>query len=219
MPISRRGDYTSPSPLNSFSSLLRLELKLHRFAAHNVAKVVLPEAAVARKMVDQKLESQPFPERKQLHAHGNFAEPRLGVIAETAVVVTKVAEAEAIQMILVRRIAKRTVIRVVRRCDAQRPARPEQPMKLLHAADHIVQMLDDVNGRDAVEAIIGKRIWEFVQIDQHVGLARRIAVDADRAGLLANAAADVEHQYRHVRGPAGGLSLIRAGVRFRGNSR
>ena len=59
-------------------------------------------------------------------------------------------------------------------------------------------MLDDVNGRDAVEAIIGKRIWEFVQIDQHVGLARRIAVDADRAGLLANATADVEHQYRHV---------------------
>src|SRR5580692_6872510 len=80
-------------------------------------------------------------------------------------------------------------------------------------------MLDDVNGCDAVEAIIGKRIWEFVQIDQNVGLARRIAVDANRSGLLANSATDVERQYRHVRRHAGGVSIIRAGVRFSGNSR
>src|SRR5690348_5956150 len=45
---------------------LRREFKLHGLPAHHVTKVVLPEPPVARKMVDQKFESQPFPERKQL---------------------------------------------------------------------------------------------------------------------------------------------------------
>src|SRR5713101_200315 len=103
-------------------SLLRAEFKLHRLAAHDIAKIVLPETSIAREMIDKKLESQPFPERKQLHPDGNFPEPRLRVIAEAAVVRAKVAKAEAIQVILVRGIAERAVIGVMRRFYAQRPA-------------------------------------------------------------------------------------------------
>src|SRR5437588_9183345 len=93
------------------------EFELHGLAAHDVAEVMLPEPPVAREVVHQKLESQPLPERQQLHAHRNFPETRGRVITEAAMVRSKVAEAEAIEMILVRGIAKGTVVGIVRRLD------------------------------------------------------------------------------------------------------
>ena len=44
----------------------------------------------------------------------------------------------------------------------------------------------------AVEGAVGERIGEAVQVGEHVGAAGGIAVDADGAGLLVDAAADVE---------------------------
>src|SRR5690242_20617606 len=91
------------------------ELELHRFAAHHVAQIVFPKAAIARKCIDEQLESQPSPECKYLDADGNLLKFRFGVIAEAAVVFAEVAEAEAVQVALVRRIAERAEVGVVRR--------------------------------------------------------------------------------------------------------
>ena len=87
-------------------------------------------------------------------------------------------------------------------------------MELLHRANDVTQMFDHVNGRDAAEAIVGKGIWKFLQIGQNVGMARRIAVDADRSGLLADPAAHIEHKYRRARRDALRLRLRTLRSRF-----
>src|SRR5208282_4594135 len=74
-------------------------------------------------------------------------------------------------------------------------ARPGEEVKLLHGSDHVVNVLDDVNRRHPVETVIAEGIRCAVEIAQDVGPARWIAVDADRARLFVDAAADVERSY------------------------
>ena len=65
-------------------------------------------------------------------------------------------------------------------------------MKLLHGADHVRDMLDDMDGAQRRERVVAKGIREAVEIADHVGAAARIAVDADGARIFVDAAADVE---------------------------
>src|SRR6185369_14837648 len=107
----------------------------------------------------------------------------------------EVAEAETIQVALVRRVAKGAEIGVVRRLQAHGAARPHQAVELLHGAYDIVHVLDHVDRGQAVERAVGKRVGEAVEVHQYVGAAGGIAVDADGAGLLVNPAADIERPH------------------------
>src|ERR1039458_1059937 len=113
-------------------------------------------------------------------------------------VLAEVAKAEAVQVALVGGVAERAEMVVVRRLDAHRAARAHQAVKLLHGAHHVVDVLDYVDGRQPVERAVGERVRKTVQVRQDVGAAGGIPVDTDGAGLLVNAAADVESLYpRH----------------------
>src|SRR5258708_7908365 len=100
-----------------------------------------------------------------------LTKPRLRVVSEPAVVLAEVTEAEAVQVALVGGVAEGAEIRVVRGFDPDDAARAHQAMELLHGANHVVHMLDYVNGRQPVERTIGKRVRESIQIGQHVRAA------------------------------------------------
>ena len=65
-------------------------------------------------------------------------------------------------------------------------------MKLLDGPDDVAQVFDDVYGVDLIKRAVSERIGEVVQVHQHVGARTWIAIDADRARPLVNAAADVQ---------------------------
>src|SRR5215469_12298892 len=81
----------------------------------------------------------------------------------------------------------------MRRFDPQAAAGLNQTVKLLHGADHVGQVFDHVDGAHTPEGVVRERVGEAVEIADDVGGAGRIAVDADRAGIFFNAAADVEN--------------------------
>src|SRR5579883_3498032 len=123
---------------------------------------MFPEAPISRETIDQHLKSEVAPQPQQLHPYRYFAETRLRVIPESAVVLPEIPEAEAVQMALVRGVAEGAEIRVMRRFQAHRPALPHQPVKLLHGADDVVHMLDDVDRRQPVERAVGERVRKAV---------------------------------------------------------
>src|SRR5438034_7911731 len=101
-PAGSAAGAASPRWRKARRSLQHLELEFHHFAAHHVAKIVLPKAAVARKSIDQKLKAEPPPHGQQFHAHRDFPEARARVVSETAVVLAEIAEAEAVEVAFVR---------------------------------------------------------------------------------------------------------------------
>ena len=94
--------------------------------------------------------------------NGNLTESSAGVVAETTVIFTKVAKAEAVQVVLVRGVAERTVVGVMRGFDVDAAAWLNQPVKLFHGLDDICDMFDHVDGAQAIEAMGLKRIREAV---------------------------------------------------------
>src|SRR5690349_16721197 len=83
----------------------------------------------------------------------------------------------------------------MRGLDAHRAAHARQAVELLHGANHVLHVLDNVNRQHAVEAVIAERIRGAVEVAQHVGAARGIAVDADGTGPLVDPAADIQRSY------------------------
>src|SRR5579883_3243645 len=83
----------------------------------------------------------------------------------------------------------------MRSFDAYRAPAPHQAVKLLHGAHHIVQVLDYMDRRQAVERAVGKRVRVPVEVREDVGAAGGIAIDSDGTGLLVNPAADVEYPH------------------------
>src|SRR5579872_4025577 len=172
------------------------KLEFHHLAAHYVTQIVFPEPAEARKMIHQKLEPQPAPQRQQPYVHLNFAEPSRRVVAEAAVILAEVAERKTVQMPAVGGIAERTEVGVVRCHQKHAPRWRGHAMKFLHGGDHVRDMLDDMDGAHARERIVAKRIRKAVEIADDVGAAARIPVDADGAGIFVDAAADVQRALR-----------------------
>src|SRR5579872_6709682 len=108
-------------------------------------------------------------------------------------VLAEVAEAETVEMALVGGVAKGAEIGVVRSLDTHRPARAHQSVKLLHSANHVVYVFDDVDGCEAVERPVREGIREAVEVCQNIGAAGGIPIDSNGTGLLVNPAANVEH--------------------------
>jgi len=76
--------------------------------------------------------------------------------------------------------------------DEDPTSRGQQPMEFFHGPQHIGDVLNHVDRPHAVERAVPKWIREAIQIAQHVGAAGGIPVNADRAAVFVNAAADVQ---------------------------
>src|SRR5579863_3927794 len=98
-----------------------------------------------------------------------------------------------------RGIAKGAEIGIVWRHDVHFAALAHQAMKLFHGADDVRYMLDDVNGLQRVKGTVAKRVGKAVELTQNIGPAGRVAIDADRARLLVDPAADVENSHANPR--------------------
>src|SRR5262249_8488809 len=124
-----------------------------------------------------------------------FMKSCFGIVPETAVLFSEISEAETVQMALVGRVAKGTEVSIVGSFDAHRTAGPHQAVKLLHGANYIFNVLDDMYRSEAIEGAIGERIRKTVEVGQNIGAAGGIPVDSDGTGLLVNPAADVENSH------------------------
>lgn len=114
-------------------------------------------------------------------------------------IVAEVAERKTVEVMFVRGVAERTVIGVMRSFNANPPARPHQAMELFHRPDNVGQMFDNVDSSEAIKGSVGEGIRKAVQIADHVGGARRVQIDTDRAWILADAATDVEDSWPILR--------------------
>lgn len=113
------------------------------------------------------------------------------VVAETAVILAEVAKREAIQMPAVGWVAKGTEVRVVRGGDEESPSGLQDAMKLLHRADHVRDVLDDVNRADFAEGAVAEGIRKAIEIAEYIGAGVRVPIHADGAGAFIYAASDV----------------------------
>src|SRR6185437_2079621 len=104
------------------------------------------------------------------------------------VIFSEIAKAEAIQVVAVRGIAEGAEVGVVRGFEAHGSSGANQAVKLLHGANHIVNVLDHVDGCKAIEGTIGERIGKAVEVGNHVGAAGGIPVEPNGSWLLVNPA-------------------------------
>src|SRR5258705_116250 len=108
-------------------------------------------------MDDQKLETQPSSEGQQLHSQTHPANTTPGIVSESGVVGAEVAEGERVEVPAMSGIAEGAEIGIVRGLDADAAAGAHQAMKFLHGGDHVGEVLDDVDGAQLVERVIGER--------------------------------------------------------------
>src|ERR1700694_2422801 len=89
-------------------------------------------------------------------------------------------------------IAERTEVRIVRGDDEDAAGRRYDAVKLLHSADYVGHVLDDMHGAKRGKRVIPERARKTVQGADDVGATAQIAIDPDGAGELVDAAAHVE---------------------------
>ena len=137
------------------------------------------------------------------------------VIAEAAAIAAEETKRKAIEVPAVGGIAVRTEVRVMRGHDDGAAAGHEQTVKFFDGSDDVSDMFDDMDGADLAEGAIGQRPGEVIEICNKVSTRARIAIDADSAGILVDAAANIENG-KGLKGGRGGLdAAIVAGSRTR----
>ena len=114
-----------------------------------------------------------------------------GVVAVSGIVLAKVAERIAVEVPLVRRIAKRAEIRVVRRNDEHFAAGAHQPVEFLDGFDHVRNVLDDVDRLQPIERAIAEWIRKAVELHKNVRFGAWVAIDSNGPDELIDSAADV----------------------------
>ena len=95
-----------------------------------------------------------------------------------------------------RRIAERAEIGVMRGHDQQPAVRRRNAVEFFHGTDHIRDMLNHMDRSYGVERTIPERIRETVQVADDIGLSSGVAIDAYRAGILFDAAPDIENTFQ-----------------------
>ena len=88
-------------------------------------------------------------------------------------------------------VAERTEVGIVRRDEKYSAPGHQQAMEFLHCADDVGDVLDDVHGPQRCKGVVAERIREAVKIAQDVRAAGGVAIDADGARMLLDAAANV----------------------------
>jgi len=122
----------------------------------------------------------------------NLTKSCFGVIAEAAVVLAKVAEGEAVEVVFVGGVAEGAVVGIVWGFDADAASGADQAVEFFHGADDVCEVFYDVDGAEVIEGAVGEGVREMVEVAEDVGGAGGIEVDADCAGEFADSAADVE---------------------------
>lgn len=90
-------------------------------------------------------------------------------------------------------VAERAEIGIVGRLDPDESAGPHQAVKFLHGADHVGQVLDDVNGPQLIEGAVGEGVGGMVEVAENVGAAVGVPIDANGARVLIDSAANIKH--------------------------
>ena len=67
-------------------------------------------------------------------------------------------------------------------------------MYLFHSANHVPYVLNHVNSSHLAERVVAEWKGKLVQIRYYVRPRIQVAIDADRAGILVDAAADIENR-------------------------
>jgi hypothetical protein len=81
-------------------------------------------------------------------------------------------------------------------------------VEFFHGADHILHVLNYMNGADLAESVIAERVGEAVEFGEDVGAGGGIAIDADGAGEFVDAASYVENE-------AGRLGVVGRNLQYR----
>src|SRR5437016_4423344 len=95
-------------------------------------------------------------------------------------------------MALMRGVAEGAEVGVMRSYQVNGAAGAHQAVEFLHGANHVVEMFNHMDGGEPVKATVGERIGKAVEIGQNIRAAGGVAIKADGAGLLVNAAAHIE---------------------------
>jgi hypothetical protein len=115
----------------------------------------------------------------------------IGVIAEAAVILPEVAQGKTVEVPPMGGITEGAEIGVVGSNNNGPASRLEKTMKLLHQANYVSDMFDDMDGAYFAEAIIAKREGNVIQVGDDIGARVRISIKADSTGILVDAAADI----------------------------
>src|ERR1700689_4722984 len=100
--------------------------------------------------------------------HRTLGESDSGVIAVAGVIVTEIAQREAVEVPTVSGVAEGAEVGVVRRDNQNFAAVANHTMELLHGTDHVGDVLDNGDGLERVETGIAERIGEMIQVGQNV---------------------------------------------------
>ncbi len=107
---------------------------------------------------------------------GNLGKSCARVVAVAAVVFAEVTEGKTIQMPAMGGIAKGAVIGVMGCCNDGAASGSEQAVELLHRADDVRDVLNDMRRPDFAERTVGERKGEMVEVGYDVGAGVWIAV-------------------------------------------
>ncbi len=89
-------------------------------------------------------------------------------------------------------IAERAEIRIMRRDNHSLAAWNQQTMDFFNGFDNIANVLDHMCRANFAEGIVAERKGKTIQICDHVCLGIEVSVQADRAGILVDPAADIK---------------------------
>jgi hypothetical protein len=112
------------------------------------------------------------------------------------VVFAEIAQRKAVEVPPVGRITKRAEIGIVRSHDYHPAARGNDAVELLHRADYIRYMLDQMDGADFAEGIVPEGQGDLVQICDHVRARVRVTVYPDSARIFVEPTTYVKDRQR-----------------------
>jgi len=181
------------------ASLDYLKLEKDRLAPNHEAQVLLPEAAeeaqgrVAVATVDEQLEADETPQLQHRDADQARAQADVTVEVEVGAVVGEVGEGFGRQMPAVSRVGVGSDVGKVRRVEADERTRLPDAVQLGDDGQHIIDVLDHLIADEQIKLVVGEWVWHVVQVVDDIGPGARVIVEADAAGRLMLAAADVEN--------------------------
>ncbi len=90
------------------------------------------------------------------------------------------------------RVAKGAEIGVVRSDDDRAAARCEETVELLHRANHVGYVFDDMDCPHFAKRAVSEWKRVLVEIRNYIGASMLVTIDSDRARILVNSAAHIE---------------------------
>jgi len=174
------------------------ELELKFFAATDRTQVKLPELSgesEARPVlidIHEQLQANHPPHIRQWNVSAHRFKPHVGVERKELPVFDKAIEWVAVEVIAVRGIGGPVRVRVMRRYDLNAPSRFGDPMKFGDKGHDVGNMFSDVAADDSVKLVVSKRIRDWAQIVNDIGVGFGIGIHADRARSFIPATTNIE---------------------------